>query len=103
MKTELRDSYFAGIIDGEGCVALHGRGTGRSKRPIIQVEMSCEKTIQAIRDHFNVGTVRPVKVPSNRKPRWRWFVSYANAKKVADRVRPYMITKQENINRVFPK
>lgn len=104
MSNEIKDAYFAGLIDGEGHISIHSRGANRTKgRPIIVVAMTCERTINAIRDHFGVGTVRPAKVKEGCKPQWRWRVSYKNARIVADRIRPYLITKEEALQKVFPK
>jgi hypothetical protein len=105
----LRDAYFAGLIDGEGNIGSHSAGrrnpvTGEHQvKPIIQVKMTCEKTIRALHEHFGVGHV--VYQDGDQpgwKPSWRWRATTLSARKVAEVIRPYLITKAEDLAEHFP-
>lgn len=102
MKTELLDAYFAGVIDGEGTVAVYTQHHGARMRPIIKVDMTCERTINALHSHFGgyIG-VKKIEALPNRKPQWRWEVSFSKAKEVAIRIRPYLITKADGADSII--
>lgn len=94
MKNELLNAYFAGLIDGEGTVSVFPYKNGTLLRPVIKVDMTCEKTILALQQHFGgyVGS-KKIELLSNRKKQWRWEVTFTKAKEVAIKIRPYLITK----------
>ena len=95
MDEKLLDAYFAGIIDGEGNVGVYVFKSGVI-RPVIKVDMTCEKTIRAIHAHFGgyIGSKKIESLP-NRQPQWRWEVTFAKAKTVAARILPYLISKKD--------
>jgi hypothetical protein len=111
MQKQLRDAYFSGLIDGEGCILIEGNGSKRLKHngmknrmSSIQVKMTCEKTIIALRDHFGVGTItccKPRKI--GYKTAWRWRVLCKQGREVADIIRPYLITKADALQIAFPE
>jgi hypothetical protein len=94
-------AYFTGIIDGEGCIGLHSRGAGKGRKAVIEVKMTCETTIIALRNHFNEGTVRQRKVPDGRKPQWVWRVTDRKARTVYAEIKPYLLTKKAIGEQVF--
>ena len=102
MKQMLLDAYFAGLIDGEGTVAVFPYKNGTLRRSVIKVDMTCEKTIRALHAHFG-GYIGSKKIESlkNRKPQWRWEVTFSKAKEVAKRIRPYLITKANGADDVI--
>lgn len=105
--TKLKDSYFAGLIDGEGCIRLE-RKTERNRTlreaPTVQVKMTCLKTINALRDYFGCGSIQPYKpVKAHYKPQWRWRVRDKSAALVLHRILPYMITKRDEAEFVYSR
>jgi hypothetical protein len=99
----LRDAYFAGLIDGEGNIAVQRQGKNGYMRPIIEVKMTCETTILALRTHFGMGHI--TWQPGDQvgwKPSWRWRVTTRSARLVAEVIRPYLITKADALERCFP-
>ena len=56
--------YFAGIVDGEGHLGLHI--FGKHRRPVIQLQMTDEKTVRKFADFFGL-TVQECKAPSHVK------------------------------------
>jgi hypothetical protein len=104
MEKQLRDAYFSGLIDGEGCIGLYaGGGRDKHARECIQVKMACETTIKALHEHFGVGhVIFQKRLRPHWKDQWRWRVSCKMARVVAEIVRPYLITKKADMDRVFP-
>jgi hypothetical protein len=98
---DIKDAYFAGLIDGEGHIGLAKKGNG--VRPLIHVNMTCFRSISALHGHFGVGTVRPKAKPSNPKwkQQWVWRIYYYDAIGVALRIRPYLIAKADDADRII--
>jgi hypothetical protein len=93
LDPRLMDAYFAGLIDGEAHITLTQRSP-TSFRPVVVVEMTCEKTIRALHTHFGVGTVRFLpRRKEHHKDQWQWRTLYTGAREVLRRVRPFLITK----------
>ena len=96
----IKTAYFAGLLDGEGCFYLHKKGNGL--RPVVQLNMTCERTVRAIQQHFGRGTVRPKKVGSpNWAPQWIWRVYYFDALYVATTTRPHLITNAARADKIL--
>ncbi len=95
MKSELKNAYFAGLIDGEGHIAIHPTKSG-SVRPVIRVHMTCEKTIRSLHSYFGGSfSVKKVENLPNRKPQWSWEVTFRKACGVCEQLLPYLVIKQE--------
>jgi hypothetical protein len=101
---KLKDAYFAGLIDGEGCIRMDRLVSEHRETPCVEVKMTCRKTIEALRDHFGFGTIferKPEK--PHYKPQWRWRVRNKSAALVLQRVLPYLITKRREAEAVFAR
>lgn len=97
----LRDAYFAGLLDGEAHIALT-RKFPNSFCPTVAVEMTCEKTIRALHLHFGVGTVQFVpRRKEHYKDQWKWRTVYNGAREVMSRVRPFLITKAIDADKII--
>ena len=100
-EIDVRDAYFAGLIDGEGCIGLYRRSDKKTDqyRAFIEVKMTCEQTVRALCSHFGVGqfTYRPPQ-REGWKAQWRWRVTDAAARSVAVRISPHMITKKFEVD-----
>lgn len=95
MNNEIKTAYFAGLIDGEGHIGFCASGKNY-KHPIIQVKMTCEKTIVALHEFFKVGTMQKMKPGKpHHKPQYKWRVRYTAAIPVIAKIRPYLITKAD--------
>jgi len=100
MNKNLLNAYFAGLIDGEGTVAVFPHKGGTLVRPVIKVDMTCEKTIRALHAHFG-GYCAVKKTDKKNKPQWRWEVTFQKARNVALEIRPYLITKADGADAVI--
>lgn len=98
---ELKNAYFAGLIDGEGTIAVYKFSSGMT-RAIVKVDMTCEKTVRSLHDHFGgyIG-VKKVEENTNRKPQWHWEVTHKKALEVCKLLRPFLVTKAENADHVI--
>lgn len=101
MNDKLLNAYFAGLIDGEGCVNIYTYKSG-AIRPVIKVNMTCEKTIKALHDYFGGHTGKRKTEPlPNRKQQWYWGVTYQQAITVCKLIRPYLITKADAADKIL--
>lgn len=92
-----QNAYFAGLIDGEGCLFLEKRSGSRAGqvRPTIEVGMTCKLTIEALRAAFG-GNITFKAAKGTRKDQWRWRVQDRRAREVLAYIYPHMITKRED-------
>lgn len=109
------DEYFAGLFDGEGNARVYTmRGLENGKmynrvKPLLQVGMTDEKTVNAIKDHFgcgNIVTYDPGKYDPKRthyKRIYRWMCCYYDAIDIAKRLIPYSITKRADLQSVIER
>jgi hypothetical protein len=99
--SELKNAYFAGIVDGEGNVDVYPHLRGTSFRPVIKVKMTCETTVRALLEYFGGSFTRRAAQSIRHKPQFEWSVSWSRAVAVAKQIRPYLITKAANADRII--
>jgi hypothetical protein len=97
--TEAELAYFAGILDGEGCLSLDTLRPSRAKRvyhnPRLRVANTDEGLILWIQARFP-GKVTPVKIrPSGRKQQWMWDLFGPSVETILVAVLPYLVVKRE--------
>lgn len=91
-------AYAAGLIDGEGYVAVVNRSDRRAGTPVIIVEMSSYEVIHRLRDIFTLGTIhRCKKREKHHKQTWKWQVKYRQAHSVGRKIFPYLIEKKDKM------
>lgn len=90
------DQYFAGLIDGEGCIGLHSAGRGKKRRIAVKVNMTCEQTVRALHDRYG-GQFRKRKLVCGNKQQWEWRCINKEAVDVLTKIRPFVITKRKVI------
>lgn len=100
MNNELLNSYFAGLIDGEGNMNVYNYGKSEKKRPVIKVHMTCKKTIIKLQEYFG-GSIYTKKTDPKHKIQYGWIVTFKNANKVALAIKPYLITKSDNADLII--
>jgi hypothetical protein len=94
-------AWAAGIIDGEGTIAMTRQRPGVNKRTTlgfqvrITVVMTHRSTIRRLRRLFG-GLVAPAAKPrsSKHKPAYRWYAGDVLAEAVLKKITRYMITKR---------
>ncbi len=102
-KTQIQSAYFAGLIDGEANIGVYtfkNLPHPPRARPVIKVDMTCEKTIRALHAYFG-GYCGQKKTQLRNQPQWRWEVTFQRAREVAKTIRPYLITKAEAVDAIL--
>lgn len=98
---DVQTAYFAGLIDGEGYVAVKKKRRKKTgaifHMPIITVGMSHEETVTAFKNYFGIGSTWKTDHHKDKgyAPMFWWSVSALQAKRVASMILPFSITKKE--------
>ena len=84
-------AYLAGIVGGEGYIALHqpGRGHGRP-RPQFEVSSTDPELIDWLKSTIGGWCPQPRPAHGNNKTEYRWRCSGKEAAYIAQYVSPYM-------------
>ncbi len=90
-ETEL--AYFAGIVDGEGCFAMHKHRADRFGAQ-LQIGNTDPLLMQWIQTHFG-GSLSLEKRPNAKHQHvWRWIAASADLDLILRSLVPYLITKK---------
>jgi hypothetical protein len=101
-KLPVKDkAYIAGIIDGEGCVAIHrrsGRGCkyGYSFYGVVRVSNTNLALLKWLQEVTGLGAVVESQVTGNRRRQWEWKVHSQQAYGLLKVLYPYLQVKKEN-------
>ncbi len=103
MPTELEKAWFAGMLDGEGEIAIRKRSQYRHKVTkagfylIIRVTNTHLPAIQKIKEMWGMGTLhlRKDRQEKGYKPIWYWQIYANQALYVLEQCFPYLIIKRD--------
>jgi hypothetical protein len=91
-----QEAYFAGIIDGEGCIAYEKTKKDYSI-PSIAVEMSDKDVITRLKDFFGKGSVVFIKPrQKHHKDTWRWRIRGKGAVDIYFKIYNYLSDRRKN-------
>ena len=91
-----QEAYFAGIIDGEGCIAYEKTKPGYSI-PSIAVEMTDKDVITRLKDFFGKGSVVFLKArQKHHKDTWRWRIRGKGAVDIYFKIYNYLCDRRKN-------
>ena len=94
-------SWLAGIIEGEGCIAIHKRENNRKNATygnFLSVSNTDKKIIDRIIKLTGMGgNVQIQEAKDKTKKIYRWNAMSNNAKKILREVYPYMVSKRDQI------
>ncbi len=96
--SDMEKGYWAGLLDGEGHIDFDQRGAKGGPLPVIQLAMTCAKTVEAFRSTFNL---MPVWVRSRNTAKDHWKDCYVTkatthkAAKICEALLPAFLTKNE--------
>jgi hypothetical protein len=93
-------SYFAGVLDGEGCIEIQRlKPKGRAKNISYRLRVRICNTDANLIGHLNAifnGTLRLEKQSrSDRRNIFVWSCKKSDAEKVLEKIYPYLICKKE--------
>jgi hypothetical protein len=92
--SEAELAYFAGIIDGEGCFAVHRRGTTGIYGLQLQVGNTDPQLMQWIQQRFGGSLKLERRSNPKHQPVWRWWAASADLDVILTRLIPYLICKK---------
>jgi hypothetical protein len=96
---ELKNAYFSGHFDGEGCVSFQRDAKGAFPGLTIRVSNVYKPTILEYQEYFG-GTVRCIVQPAGRKGRlqWGWHLgAQSEVLRFINRVLPYSKEKKPQL------
>ena len=103
---ETQRAYAAGLFDGEGCVELFMRPTGRNKkgnvdnsmRAVLSVTGKDQRPLQWLLETFG-GYIQISTHPKrpHHQPVGRWSVTASKADVFAEAIHPYLRVKKEQV------
>jgi len=89
-------AYFAGFIDGGGCIGINKQGKSKAYRLELRVGSTNLWILQLLKMHFG-GWVYPYN-PSNKKPThrqfWVWVIYSRQASELLKELLPYLKLKK---------
>ncbi|SNT65121.1 hypothetical protein SAMN05421812_12048 [Asanoa hainanensis] len=92
MPSEVEKAWVAGILDGDGCVTLHGYAASKAyRKPLIVVDSTDIEILQELSRLYGGGLVVKKKAKDHHLQAWTWRL-YGSDKVlalIAD-VLPYM-------------
>jgi len=109
MTREIELAWCAGIIDGEGCIAVNRRnvGTGGKNRtlshaPCLQINMVHLDTLRRVRSLLGVGSIhRHSSCAATKRQAWSFSVTGRKAVTALQLVRPYLFGKADEADAVL--
>lgn len=88
-------AYAAGIIDGEGCIRIIHRKTGKQGWSMnVEVCTTDPRLMMWLKDHFE-GAIRRSPRFGNRKDAYAWKLSIRKAALFLQAIRPFLLIKGE--------
>lgn len=93
-------AYLDGIIDGEGCIIIHGQKSRKGGKVFvyytlfINVGNTSFSLLKWINDRFG-GSVFPQTRLANRRQVWHWNVASKQAEEILLGILPYLVIKKD--------
>ncbi len=92
--TEAELAYFAGIVDGEGCIQLRHGVRKHIFASILTITNTDPRLIEWIRSRFGGFVYAHGAAKGNRKPSYQWVSSRGEVVTVLQAILPFMIVKR---------
>jgi len=89
-RIDFNASYFAGYLDGEGCITISSGGSA-----YVCISNTYLPILKAIKKKYGGLLYRKNHPNPNARQQWRWQASGATAVSVVADVLPYLIEKRE--------
>jgi len=91
-----QEAYFAGIIDGEGCIAYEKTKKNYSI-PSIAVEMTDKDVITRLHEFFGKGSIVYIKPrQKHHKDTWRWRIRGKGAVDIFFKIYNYLCDRRKD-------
>jgi hypothetical protein len=104
--TSQQAAYLAGLIDGEGWVAIYRDKRAKEKgyrgQPRIIVNMTCPEVLEWAHEITGLGSLQTArKCGPKRKTLYRWQVVSRQAEKLALQIARYSIVKRAELQAIL--
>lgn len=94
LDKEQKLNYFAGLIDGDGCIGLYDLNSKKGLSPTVSIRMTAKDTINTFANYFNGPTnIREYKNP-NHNTTYNCIVTYIKALNCCEQLQPYLRIKR---------
>jgi len=97
--SEIKFGWTAGIIDGEGCITVIGRGNLRDFYPMVAVANTSQEMITELVQLSSKLVGSPGHVNERKfekyKTQWQWSLFHKTAVAFCKEIEPYLIVKRQ--------
>lgn len=95
MKAREKDIYAAGLMDGEGTIALTALHRNTRRAPVVSFASTSFELITFFRETYG-GTIIAKKVYSSKHtPSWEWRLTYNKALAFIERISPFLLHREK--------
>jgi LAGLIDADG-like domain len=91
MNTDVEAAYAAGILDGEGSIALTRNRKGRWPSPQVSVASNDRELLEWLRERFNGSISKKTPRQPSHSVSYDWKLTERRALRFLQAVRPYLI------------
>lgn len=102
MAKETMKAWAAGIVDGEGWIALENRKGRKKKTPIIEVANTNMSILKQLADNFGGKIYVHSKLPRpNNKLCWRWRLRGRKCVVFLKEIKTWLVGKKDRADEVI--
>lgn len=99
-------SYFAGLVDGEGCIRLHPSNKGKYRKyyPRLQVSNTYKPLLDMLVSQYGGAIHGPKRSPIRDCPTkdcWDWRITGDKARQLLNDLLPFLIIKKQKAIQVL--
>lgn len=88
--TQINNAYLAGLVDGEGCLAVRTRAGGYTQVS-VEICMTSKKVLDWVKENFGGTVYRALEARENRRQPWHWKINKATTSmQICERIRPFL-------------
>lgn len=93
-RAELQMAYFAGLIDGEGCLTVTRQKRNTQPTVTVMVSMTTPEPLRLLKEEFG-GSLCEYQRALQHKPVWMYRCQAKKAEVLIRAIRPFLIVKAE--------
>lgn len=77
MASEVERAWFAGIIDGDGCITMNSPGSSaaaanKQRRPLVVIDSTDMEILEEVQRLYGGSLVRKPKAREHHRQAWSW-------------------------------
>lgn len=94
-------SYFAALLDGEGCIGWQSAGANRPRRFQMGIFMTDESVIDWVVEEYGGLKLDRIRREQHHKQQWGWRLTYRAAIELYTRVEPLLMIKHGRLKEYY--